>query len=175
MANSGGKPYVLRGTGQLSAALTTTSGVGAYVSNRYEVDTTLVNSWAQAGQLFARWRVKSLKFHFKALRGTATEGVMGICFLRDPNATTPASTAQALSMEEAVLGHAYQNLTLTVKPKHESWLFTRDSVATTDDRLEMPGDVVYWSENWTTASIPGIATVDYVVEFDGVGNSAVYP
>lgn len=174
--NSGSrnKCYVLRGTGQLSGQLTATSAAGSFVSTRYEVDTTLVTTWAQAGKLFARWRIRSLKFHFKSLKGTTTEGNMGICFLRDTNATTPTLTSDALSLEEATFGHVYQNLTLKVKPQHEDWLFTRDA-ALLDDRLEMPGDVVYWSDNTTASYIPGVATVDYVIEFDGVGNSSVYP
>lgn len=167
-------PFRITGSGQLSGALSSTSAVGAFVSTRYEIDTTLVQSWGQAGQLFARWRIVSLIFHFKSLKGTTTDGNMGICFLPDPQETTPTSTASAYAMESATFGHIYQNLSLRCKVKHSKWLYTRDALAL-DDRLEMPGDIVYWSENCAASFTPGIASVSYVVEFDQIGNSTTLP
>jgi len=167
-------PLRISGSGQLSGALNATSAVGGFVSSRYEVDTTLIPSWGQAGQLFARWRILSLVFHFKSLKGTTTDGNMGICFLPDPQESTPTTTATAYSMESATFGHVFQNLSLKVKVKHSKWLYTRDALAL-DDRLEMPGDVVFWSENTAASFVPGIASVSYVVEFDQIGNSTAMP
>jgi len=169
------RPFRLVGNGQLSGSLSNTSAAGAFVLTRYEIDTTLVQSWVQAGQLFVRWRILSLSFHFKAIKGTTTEGNAGICFLPDPNETSPGNTSQAYTMESSVYGHIYSDKTLKIKPKHNKWLYTRDAVASTDDRLEMPGDVVYWTDNTTSAFPPGIASVSYVVEFDQVANNTVTP
>lgn len=164
----------LVGSAQLTGALTSTSSVGAFVATRYEVDTTLVPSWQQAGQLFVRWRIKRLRFEFRGIKGTTTEGNVGIVFLPDPQMTTPNTTASALSNEKSNFGHIYANLNLVVRPKHEGWLFTRDSVLL-DDRLEMPGDVVIFTDNTSASYIPGIVMLHYEVEFDEVANSTVAP
>jgi len=169
------KGLILSGSAQLAGALTNTSAGGAFVATRYEVDTTLCPSWDQAGKLFARWRIIKLKFEFRAIKGTTTNGNMGIVFLPDTNMTTPNTTSTALSNERSAFGHIYQNVQLVVTPKHEGWLWTRDGVASTDDRLEMPGDVVFWSENTDSAFAPGIAMMHYTVQFDDVTNSTVAP
>lgn len=169
------KYFVLKGSAQLSGAITNTSAGGAFVITRYEIDTTLCLSWQQAGQLFARWRIKRLTFGFRAIKGTTTDGNVGIVFLPDTNMATPTTTANALSNERAAFGHIYQNIKLVVKPKHESWLFTRDAVASTDDRLEMPGDVCIFTENCSAAFAPGIFYMQYEVEFDDIANSTVLP
>lgn len=173
--STGKKYFVLRGNAQLSGAVTNTSAAGAFVITRYEVDTLLCLSWQQAGQLFARWRVKRLKFEFRAIKGMTTDGNVGIVFLPDTNMTTPTTTANALSNEKSAFGHIFQNVQLTVRPKHEGWLFTRDAVASTDDRLEMPGDVCIFTENCSSAFAPGIFMMHYEVEFDQVSNSVVAP
>jgi len=169
------KGLTLSGSAQLSGALTNTSAAGAFVATRYEVDTTLCQSWQQAGQLFVKWRIIKLKFEFRPIKGTTTNGNMGIVFLPDPNMTTPGTTSAANNNEKVSFGHIYQNVQLVVTPKHSGWLFTRDGVATTDDRLEMPGDVVFWSDNTDAAFAPGIAMMHYTVQFDEVANSTVAP
>jgi len=163
------------GNGQLSGSISNTSAAGNFVLTRYEIDTNLTQSWVQAGQLFVRWRIISLSFHFKAIKGTTTEGNCGICFLPDPNETSPTTTSVAYTMETSIYGHIYADKTLKVPIKHSKWLYTRDAVATTDDRLEMPGDVCYWTDNCTAAFPPGIASVSYTVEFDQVANNTVTP
>lgn len=169
------KYFTLKGEAQLSGSITATSAGGSFVSTRYEIDTPLCLSWQQAGQLFARWRVKRVTFGFRAIKGTTTDGNVGIVFLPDTNMTTPTTTANALSNERAAFGHIYQNLRLVVKPKHEGWLFTRDAVGATDDRLEMPGDIVIWTENCSSSFTPGIFMMQYEVEFDQISNSTVAP
>lgn len=163
------KAVKIKGRGQLSSALTTTSAVGAYVSTRFEIDTTLCTAWTNPGTSFARWRIKEINFHFCAYKPTTTEGLIGIMILDDPQQTTPSNTANALSVRQSKVGKIYDSLTLRYTPRHQNWLFTRDAL-TLDDRLEMPGDVVYFSDLTTASYIPGIAWMDYVVEFDEIIN-----
>ena len=174
-SSRGSKPLRVRGVGQLSASLSSTSAVGSFVVTRYEIDTTLIQSWNQLGQTFVRWRPIMLIFHFKSLKGTSTDGNAGICYLPDTNETTPTTTTTAYSNECAVYGHVHQNLSLKLRLKHNKWLYTRDAVASSEDRLEMPGDVCYWTDNCSSAFVPGIASLSYIVEFDQVANSTVAP
>lgn len=173
-SGNSGKITVIRGKGPLNAALSSTSAVGAFVATRYEIDTTLCPSWGQLGQVFAKWRIRSLVFHFAALKSTSTEGNVGICVLPDPQETTPISSSTGLSMQFAAFGPIRNNLTLRYRPPKATWLFTRDATLL-DDRLEMPGDVVYWTENTTASFAPGVPWVSYVVEFTSVTNSTVAP
>jgi len=170
-----GKSTVIRGKGPLTGSLTNTSAGGAFVLTRFEIDTNLSTSWIQLGQTFTRWRIKSLTFHFATLKGSTTEGTVGICVLTDPLETSPGTTSTALGMQYSKIGNIHQNLSLRFKPLNKGWMFTRDVVGTTDDRLEMPGDVVYFTENTTAAYIPGVPWVTYCVEFCSVANSTVAP
>lgn len=164
----------IRGKAQLAGTLTNTSAGGAFVLTRFEVDTTLCTSWLQLGQSFAKWKLKSLTFHFTTLKATTVEGTAGICFLTDPLETSPTSASSAMNMQYSRMGNIHQNISLRVKPVNK-WFFTRDIAATTDDRLEMPGDVVYFTENTTAAYTPGLPWVSYVVEFSSVTNAVVTP
>ena len=171
---SSGKSFVIRGKAQLSASLTATSAGGAFVATRFEVDTTLCTSWTQLGQSFTKWKLKSLTFHFATLKGSTIEGTVGICFLTDPMQTTPNTASSAMNMQYSKLANVHQNISLRVKPANK-WYFTRDIAANTDDRLEMPGDVVFFTENTTAAYVPGLPWVSYVVEFASITNATVSP
>ena len=165
----------MRGKGPLNAALTVTNAGGAYVATRYEIDSTLSVSWQQLGQAFTRWRIKSLTFHFSTLKSTSTEGNVGICVLTDPNEVTPSTTSSALGMQYSKFGPIRNNLSIRYRPPVSSWLFTRDAVGSTEDRIEMPGDVVYWTENTTASYVPGVPWVTYDLEFCSVSNAVVTP
>jgi len=166
--------FRVRGKGPLNAALSNTSAGGAFVATRFEIDTTLCNSWQQLGQSFLKWRINKLIFHFTTLKSTTTEGNVGIMILEDTNETTPTSTSTALGARLSRLACIHQNVTLVYKP-NSGWLFTRDAVASTDDRLEMPGDVVFWTENTAAAFVPGVPWVEYDIEFKDVANSTIAP
>jgi len=177
MGKRGGKSraITLRGKGPLNAALTATNAGGAFVATRFEIDTTLTPSWDQLGKTFTKWRVKSLTFHFATLKSTTTEGTVGICVLTDPLETTPGTTSSALSMQYSKIANIHQSVSLRYKPVTKSWMFTRDIAGTTDDRIEMPGDVVFFTENTAAVYVPGVPWVTYVVEFCSVANSTVAP
>ena len=166
---------VISGHGQLNSSLTTTSAGGAFVVTRFEIDTTLVGAWTTLGQSFAKWRVRSIHFHFTGIKGSTTDGLVGICILDDPNMTSPNTTVTALANRQAVLGKVHEHISLMYRPKHTPWLFTRDTVASTEDRLEMPGDVCYFTSDTSSAFTPGIAWCDFVVEFTELTNSTVAP
>lgn len=163
------------GKGQASGALTSTSVGGSFVATRYEIDTTLCDTWTQLGKTFTKWRLNKLRLSYIPIKGTTTEGTIGICFLPDPNETTPTSSVSALGMRTAKLGSIRDVVSLDIRPKSNRWLFTRDSVSSTEDRLEMPGDFVVWTENTAASYIPGIIMMSYIVEFDQVSNSVVTP
>lgn len=163
------------GKGQASGSLSTTSSGGSFVVTRYEVDTTMLASWQQLGQVFSKWRLKKLRVVYVPIKGVTTEGNFGICFLPDPNETTPTSTSTALGMEFSKIGSIRNIVSLNIPIKHNRWLFTRDAVGTTDDRLEMPGDIVCWTENTVAAFVPGVLMIEYIVEFDQIANSTVTP
>lgn len=170
-----GNPQPFKGKSQLNSSLTATNSGGLFVANRFEIDTTLCNDWTAWGQTFSRWKVKHIDFHFVPIRGSATEGIFGISVLDDPLQTTPASAQQATALRCTTNGHVYDKLKLRFKPVRKGWMYTRDVTGTTDDRLEMPGDVVFWSENCSATFVPGIAWMEYSIEFDGVTNANVAP
>lgn len=170
-----GNPQPFKGKSQLNSSLTATNAGGAFVVNRFEIDTTLCADWTTWGQTFSRWKVKHIDFHFVPIKGSATEGIFGISVLDDPLQTTPTSAQTATALRCTTNGHVYDKLKLRFKPLRKGWMFTRDVTGTTDDRLEMPGDVCFWSENCSAGFVPGIAWMEYSIEFDGVTNSSVAP
>lgn len=163
------------GKSQLNSSLTATNAAGSFVLNRFEIDTTLCVDWTAWGQTFSRWRVKHIDFHFVPIKGFTTEGIMGISILDDPLQTSPSSAQTATALRCTTNGHVFDKLKLRFKPVRKAWMFTRDVSGTTDDRIEMPGDVVYWSENCSSSFVPGIAWMEYSIEFQGVTNPTVAP
>lgn len=163
-----------KGKAPLNASLTNTSAAGAFVQTVFQIDTTLCPDWTTWGQTFVNWRIKHITFHFEPIKGTTTEGTFGIAIMDDPNGTNPTSTSTALGCRLATFGHVYDKLKLKFMPVNKKMLYTRDPSGT-DDRLEMPGKVVFWSENTSSAFVPGVPWMEFSLEFEGVTNSTVSP
>lgn len=167
---------VVVGKGNVNSSLTNASAAGGFVVTRFEIDTPLCLSWDQLGKTFSMWRLKSLKIHFTPIVGTTTVGLVGMAIITDPNGTTPGTTAQALSLETSSINTIYRDQAIKYKPVDGlKWKYTRDAVASTEDRLEMYGDFIIWSDNTAVAQIPGVVWLEYSVEFLHVGNSTVLP
>lgn len=119
--------------------------------------------------------MKEITIHLDTIKGTNTDGQLGICVLTDVNATTPTASSSCLSQAFAKFGKVGVNQSLRFKPPLKKWLFTRDTAASTEDRLEMFGDIIIWSENCTSSFIPATPWIDYDVEFKTVSNETVQP
>ena len=164
-----------KGHGPINFSLTTGSGIGAFVSDRGEVDSTLSLSLQQMGRTYVYWKILSMSFHFVPLKGANTDGNLGMCVLPDPLGTSPASTSTGDANEFSVYGPIHERMTLRYTPPLKKFLFTRDQGGTSDDRTDMFGVFVVWSENCTTAFIPGTIVIKYKCLFKSISNSSVIP
>lgn len=166
----------LRGFGYL-ALPSNTSAVGAAVIDRYEIDTTLNGVWTQLGSLFQQWRIKNLEFRFVRIQGSSTVGAMAMAILEDPDSSSPTSIVDVVNCRVAKMwtysnAEEYTSLRYVPQGRGASWLYTKDNV-TNDDRLEMPGDLILMSSNFTSSVSPGLLYMHYEVEFMGLTNSVV--
>jgi len=171
--NKKSKSHQLSGTAVLSGVLSNSSASGLFVVTRYEINSSLCDSWNQLSDTFARWKVNKLDFKFVPIQGMTTPGTAGMAILEDTDSASPSTTPQAMNCRCATLGTVREPLWLKYRPKHSNWLWTRDAVAYTQDRLEMPGDFIFWSENTSSAFVPGIVELKYSVEFDSIINTAL--
>jgi len=158
----------------INVALTAASAGGAFVVTRVEVDTLLCDSLTKLGQVFSQWKVNKLDVHYVPIVGTTTKGLCGIGFLRDPQASSPSSTSTAIQLLDSHMDSIWKRGNLNIKCPGK-WYFTRDVSASTEDRLEMPGDIIIWTDNTDTAQITGVVYIDFAFEFKGFGNATVYP
>lgn len=168
-----GKPTKIKGRGQVATSLTATNSGGAYVGTSMPIDTNLCTAWVNPGTSFSRWKVREIQFKFEPSQGTTTVGNCGIMVLDDPNQALPSSTANALSTRCATYGPIRNPLILRYTPCHNRWLFTRNAVSTTNDRFELPGRLVFWTDNTSASFSPGVLYMVYVVEFDDIMNANI--
>jgi len=155
----------IRGHSLMSVDMSTTSNIGATVFDRREIDTDLCEAFFDLARVFQRWRVRKLKFTFKPIYGSQTQGIVGMCILDDPDSATPTTYAELMNCRTANSAQQYQGCSLTYKPKKESWLYTKDA-GLSDDRFEMPGDLILVTFNWASSVFPGYINIVYDVEFD---------
>lgn len=173
-SNKPAKGFIVRGKGQITTALSTTSAAAGFVITRVNITTEGFNSLIQLGTVFAKWKLLRMSFHFVPIKPTSTEGTVGIAYLPDVVATIPSSTTTALSQKFSTYGPIWKPLTLRARTQHQGWSYTRENAAY-DDRLEAFGSVVLWTDLTAAAYIPGVLYMQYVAMFDDVGNSTILP
>jgi len=168
-----GNVSVIKGRAQLGSALTQTSAAGAFVIARVQFDSSVGSTIDQLSSIFAKWRLLKLKLHFCSSRPTTDVGIFGMAILEDVDSVTPTTTSSAMNMRVSCMDHVWRSQTLNFKPLKEGWLFTRDLAS--DDRLEMPCDMLFFSELTTAQFYPGIIWYEYHIEWCELANSIVLP
>lgn len=169
--NKGSTVNRVKGQIMLSSPTNMSAG-GLWVSDRYEIDTSLASTWATLALVYQRWKIHSLTFKFVPLLSTSSNGLCFMAVLEDPESTTPSSEQELMNQRVTKAGGIRFPLTLRWRPRHELWWFTQDNLAQ-DDRLEMPGDFVFATSAGTASANPGRIFVHYDVSFDLVTNSNV--
>ncbi len=167
--------HTVRGHAQCSGAIANTNAGGLFQLTKYQVDTTLCTVWTTLGQTFAKWRIRKLKFTYIPIKGSTTEGVLGILYLPDPNSTAPTTIATCLTAQDSVMDSIWHKMSLDVKTLIREWLFTRDGVATTDDRLELFGNAYVFSESTTASYVPGYLMMSFEIDWMDMANATVLP
>lgn len=145
---------------------------GLFVLNRFEIDTTLCSTWTSLGQIFQRWKIHSLTIRYVPAAAFTFTGLGYLAIAEDPEADTPVSAIDMMGQRCSAAGGLREPFRLHWRPRREFWLFTRDLLAQ-DDRLEMPGDLLFASDSSTNNLPPGKLVVHYDVSFDLITNSAV--
>lgn len=164
----------VKGHAQLGISLSNTSNVGSFVIDRVEFDASVGTTIGQLSQIFARWRLVRLKLKFVSNRSSTDVGRFGMAVLEDVESVTPATNAIALGMRVTTEDHIWKSSMLSFKPLKEGWLFTRDT-GSLEDRLQMPCDLLFFSEGCNTSASPGIVLFQYEIEFCEIANSSVLP
>lgn len=164
----------VKGHAQLGISLSSTSSVGTFVIDRVEFDASVGTTIGQLSQVFARWRLVRLKMKFVSNRSSTDVGRFGMAVLEDVESATPPTNSAALGMRVSTQDHIYKSQMLSFKPLKEGWLFTRDT-GSLEDRLQMPCDLLFFSEGCNTAASPGIILYQYEIEFCEIANSSVLP
>jgi hypothetical protein len=154
--------------------MTATSIAGAFVSDRFEIDETLSTAFSNASTMFQRWRIRSMTFYMTPR--IAGNGLLGMCVIEDPEANTPATVPQAINCRLSALacyvapgGKSVCTLRYTPPQK---WLYANDDVSS-EDRWEMPGDLVVFSIFATASLVPADIWMTYDIEFEMPTNPTV--
>lgn len=151
-------------TGQIGTSMTASNSSGLYVGTRIEVDTDFCARTVLLGSFFEQWKVNWLELEYRPLYGTTTVGQTGHCMLKDPTDASPGSAQAAGDLAQSPTpAHVFSKLNKRYNPG-KGWLYCKDS-GTSDDRFEMPGDVVFWTENTAVSQIMGTLHFTMSVSF----------
>lgn len=152
---------------------TATNASGVFVGDRLELDTSASLLWSEIAQSFQKWKINWLVFEFVPIQPITTGGYIAMSVLEDPDSTTPTNMSQMLGLRTAHWGPYFEpRFRLRYKPKHSGWLWTKDA-GLSDDRWEMPGDLFFASQNFTSAVAPGFVNMRFSVSFDILTNTSV--
>lgn len=163
----------VRGTGFLTNP-SNSSNLGLVVVDRYEIDTSLCQTFTTHATLYEKWKINSLRFELVPISVNSVAGTNGIAILEDTDDTSPTTIDNFISLRRSIMARQAKEsaLTLEYRPKHVPWLFTKDG-GLSDDRFEMPGDLLVMSADYTTAGVQFRVLVHYDVDFDLVSNTSV--
>jgi len=152
---------------------TSTSNVGAFVLDTYDIDSTLLSSVNSLASVYEKWRVISLRFTYCPNISSTSTGTVYMACTDDPDESSPTTDATIMNLRVAGAGVIWKGFSIYYKPiRSLPWLYTKDQV-TSDDRLEMPGVFLLATSSASATISPGRVIVKYTVEFTGIANTTV--
>lgn len=159
--------------GKFLKNLSVSSTSGLFVYDRLELDTTLCTTWSSLGSTFRFWKLHSLKMEIIPFFGVNNTGVYGIMVQPDPDAGLPTDITHVSENQNSRVDHMSKRVSLTYRPygAADKWFYTKDYVSS-DDRLEMPGEIIVASQHFTTAC-GAYCEVSYEVSFKGTTSSNI--
>lgn len=159
-------------SGQIGTSMTASNAAGAFVGTRIEVDTDFCAKTVILGAVFEQWNLHWLELKYRPEFGSTTVGETGHCMLKDPADTVPSSGSACSDLSQSPAPvHVYEKCTQRYNPG-KGWLYCKDS-GVSDDRLEMPGDVVFWNEGCAAAQVMGTLHYKMSISFRNFVPSAV--
>lgn len=140
-------------TGQVGTSMTASNSAGSYVGTAIEFDTDFCARTVVLGATYEQFCLHWIELEYRPLVGTTVVGETGHCFVEDPTSGNPGSGQAAGDVAQSTTPRqVFQKL------KHKyifrnTFFFCKDS--SSDKRLEMPGNVIFWNEGCETARVMG--------------------
>ncbi len=154
------------------SSIGTTSASGLFAYTAFLFSTSLNTRWAALANLYQRWRIKWMKFHYRGQVSTTYNGRVAMGVNEDADGANPTSFAQLMEVRCAAQCQGWSSMNLTYRPSRETWLWTAD-LSLNEDRLEYPGFLMVATGSFTSAVVPGYIWYEYEVEFSNPCNSTI--